>query len=92
MFLKTEGRLPAGSVGLLKDSTKKVMIMGFCQNRPGEPDKIYDYCGCLYPEGYMAPDRIYLFDHDQIGRVYSVGYIDEDQYRFQALLDENTDG
>ena len=48
MFLKTEGRLPAGSVVLLKDSTKKVMIMGFCQNRPGEPDKIYDYCGCLY--------------------------------------------
>ena len=91
MFLKTEGRLPAGSVVLLKDSTKKVMIMGFCQNRPGEPGKVYDYCGCLYPEGYLAPDRIYLFDHEQIGRVYSIGYIDEEQYRFQALLDENTD-
>ena len=92
MFFKPEGRLPEGSVVLLKDSSKKLMIMGFCQTKPGVPGKIYDYCGCLYPEGYLAPDRIYLFDHDQIDRVYFVGYIDEEQYSFQAVLDERPEG
>ena len=92
MFFTAEGRLPEGSVVLLKESTKKLMIMGFCQMKPGEPSRIYDYCGCLYPEGYLAPDRIYLFDHEQIDRIYFVGYMDEEQFSFQAALDKGLEG
>ena len=58
--------LPIGSVVLLNDSEKRVMIMGFCQAKPEDTTKVYDYCGCLYPEGYMDSEHIYLFNHEQI--------------------------
>lgn len=80
--------LPIGSILLLKDSLKKVMVMGFCQTNPEDMDTIYDYCGCLYPEGYMDPQKIFLFNHDMIERVYSVGYIDDEQYEFQDKLEK----
>ena len=47
-----EGVLPIGSVVLLKDSTKKVMIIGICQFQtvPGEAKpRIWDYVGCPFP-------------------------------------------
>ena len=75
--------LPAGSVVLLKDSTKKLMIIGFFQIRPDRKEKVYDYCGCLYPEGYQDGDHLYLFDQDMIGKVYSVGYMDEEQFQYR---------
>lgn len=80
--------LPAGSVVLLKESTKRVMIIGFCQAKPEETSVIYDYCGCLFPEGYMDADHLYLFDHEMIDTVYSTGYIDEEQLAFQERMDK----
>ena len=78
--------LPAGSVVLLADSDKRVMIMGYLQAKPGDTGKVYDYCGCLYPEGYLEADRVYLFDHEQIEKVYAVGYMDEEQFAFREEL------
>ena len=91
-----EGLLPAGSIVLLKDSTKKVMILGFLQQiAEAEEPVYYDYCGCLFPEGYISPDEIYLFDHDQIDQIYFVGYQDEEQQDFSqrilAYLEETGD-
>ncbi len=74
------GLLPIGSVVLLKESTKRVMIMGFAQAKPGNHDVVYDYCGCLYPEGYMDSESFYLFNHGQIDVVYNVGYMDQEQF------------
>ncbi len=81
-------RLPIGSVVLLKESTRKVMIMGFCQKKESEAGdgKLYDYCGCLYPEGYQDSSHVYLFDHDMIEKVYSAGYMDDEQFAFQKVL------
>lgn len=76
------GLLPIGSVVLLKESEKRVMIMGFCQAKPEDTSKIYDYCGCLYPEGYIDSEKIFLFDHGQIDKIYSLGYMDEEQFAF----------
>lgn len=45
--------LPIGSVVLLKDATKKLVIIGILQVNPSE-NKIYDYLGVPYPEGYVA--------------------------------------
>lgn len=80
--------LPLGSVVLLKDSSKRVMVMGFLQAQPGNEDEVYDYCGCLYPEGFMDADSIYLFNNDMIDKVYSIGYMDEEQFTFENKLIE----
>ncbi len=80
--------LPLGSVVLLTESKKRVMVMGFCQAKPENIEKVYDYCGCLYPEGYMDADHIYLFNHDQIDQIYSVGYMDEEQFAFRDKISD----
>ena len=86
--MKTEKFLPVGSVVLLKESTKRVMIIGFLQARPQERDVVYDYSGCLYPEGYQDAEHVYLFNHDQIETIYSVGYLDEEQFAFDKRLQD----
>lgn len=83
--------LPLGSVVLLKESSKRVMIMGFLQAQPGSEDVVYDYCGCLYPEGFMDAESIYLFNNDMIDKVFSVGYMDEEQFVFDNKLNEIAD-
>lgn len=78
--------LPVGSVVLLKNSEKRVTVMGFCQAKPDDTDTVYDYCGCLYPEGYIDADHVYLFNHEQVEKVYSLGYMDEEQFAFREKI------
>ncbi len=78
--------LPIGSVVLLKESEKRVMVMGFCQAKPDDLSVIYDYCGCLFPEGYMDAEHVYLFNHEQVEKVYSLGYMDEEQFAFSNRI------
>lgn len=80
--------LPIGSVVLLKGGTKKAMITGFCSVASEEKTKIYDYTGCIYPEGYLDFDQVCLFDHDQIEKVYHLGYIDDEEKSFKEELKE----
>ncbi len=86
--MKYKKWLPAGSVVLLKESTKRVMIIGFLQIRQDDPEHVYDYSGCLFPEGYQDAEHVYLFDHDQIETVYSVGYMDDEVFSFEEGLKE----
>ena len=66
-----ESLLPIGSVVLLKESTKRVMIIGVLQKQMVESgEKIWDYSGVYYPEGYMGPDRTFLFNDEQIERCF----------------------
>ncbi len=81
------GVLPIGSVVLLKNSTKKLMIIGFAQVAANEPNKVYDYVGCVFPEGFMGPDQTFLFDSHQIEKIYAVGYQDEEQMNFKVRID-----
>ncbi len=81
--------LPVGSVVLLKESTKRVMIIGLVQKQIKEGDEvIWDYSGCFYPEGFMGPDKTFLFNNDQIERVYALGYQDEEQFAFNEKITE----
>lgn len=83
-----ESLLPIGSVVLLKESTKRVMIIGVLQKQTTElEDVIWDYSGVYYPEGYMGPDRSFLFNDEQIERVFALGYQDEEQFAFNAKID-----
>lgn len=84
--------LPIGSVVLLKESQKRIMIVGVKQKQVGS-DKIWDYSACLYPEGILDPDKLFLFDNEQIERLYFVGLQDGEGLAFSqklSLLDNKT--
>lgn len=82
------GLLPNGSVVLLKDSVKKVMIVGVCQKGGKTPNTVWDYTGVLFPEGYLSGDKMFLFNHEQIDKVFALGYQDEEQMLFKAKVDD----
>lgn len=82
--------LPLGSVVLMKEAKKRVMITGYAVKSPESGDKLWDYIGCLWPEGMIAPDRNLLFDHKDIQRIFAIGYVDDEQKRFMGLLDKAT--
>ena len=64
--------LPIGTVVLLKGGLKKVMITGYSSVSREESDKVYDYNGCIFPEGLM--ENVYaLFDASQIEEVFYKG-------------------
>lgn len=78
--------LPVGTVVLLKNATKKVMVTGFCSMAEEDRTKIYDYCGCVYPEGYLTSSQTCLFNHDQIDKIYYMGYQDDEEKQFKLKL------
>ncbi|MEK4736547.1 MULTISPECIES: DUF4176 domain-containing protein [Bacillus] len=75
--------LPIGSIVILKEGTKKLMIFGRKQQVETDEVRKFDYMGCPYPEGYMNPDFTYLFNHDDIQEVVSTGYEDQEERTFQ---------
>lgn len=75
-----EKYLPIGTVVLLKNAIKRIMITGFCSREKNDSEsKIYDYCGCLYPEGSLTSDKALLFDHSQIDKIYHIGLSNDDE-------------
>ena len=81
-----EGKyLPVGTVVLLQNGTKRVMINGFCAIDPKEPNRVYDYSGVLFPEGSLSSDQALLFDHAQIARVDHVGLQDDEEKLVKEL-------
>ena len=77
--------LPIGSVVILKGAVKKVMITGYTPIDMNKKNKIYDYCGCLYPEGVMDNNN-YLFNHDNIEKIFFEGYRDDEQKELSEKL------
>ena len=77
--------LPIGSVVLLKDSQKRIMIVGVKQKQ-ADSDKVWDYSACLYPEGILDPDHLFLFDSEQIERLYFIGLQDGEGLAFLNRL------
>lgn len=78
--------LPLGTVVLLKGGKKRLMIIGYCAFDEARKHKAYDYIGCLYPEGVISSKQMALFDNNQIVKVYSKGYSDEEDRRFKQVL------
>lgn len=77
--------LPVGTVVLLKNGKKRVMITGFCVTPQGK-EEAYDYSGCLYPEGFLSSNQNCLFNHNQIDKVFHMGLIDEEEIKFKEQL------
>ena len=82
--------LPLGSVVLMKEAKKRVMITGYCVKSPDSGEKVWDYIGCLWPEGMITPEKNLLFDHENIHRIFAIGYSDDEQKSFMRLLDKAT--
>ncbi|MDZ5607300.1 DUF4176 domain-containing protein [Bacillus pseudomycoides] len=79
----TSHLLSIGSIVTLKEGTKKLMIFGRKQQMETDDVRKFDYIGCPYPEGYINPDFTYLFNHDDIQEVVSVGFTDQEEQDFQ---------
>jgi hypothetical protein len=80
--------LPIGTVVLLKGGKKRAMITGFCSIAQENQEKIYDYSGCVYPEGYLSSNQVCLFDHDQIEKIFFLGFEDEEERVFKDKLNK----
>ena len=87
--------LPIGTVVALKDGTKRLMISGFCaiENdiENNEEAKVWDYSGCLYPEGFLSSNQCCLFDHEQIKEIFHLGLSaeeDEEEKNFKKQLNK----
>lgn len=78
--------LPLGSVVMLKGGSKRVMIAGYLAIDNQNKDVVYDYSGCMYPEGFLGSDQTLLFNHDQIDKIYFDGFQDEEQELFLKNL------
>lgn len=78
--------LPVGSVVLLKDATKKLMIIGILQVKPDE-HKVYDYLGVPYPEGYVGAENNFLFNHTDINDLIFKGYTNPERDIFIKAMD-----
>jgi hypothetical protein len=78
--------LPLGTVVLLKNASKKVMVTGYMVKSPDSGDKVWDYMGCLWPEGVISSDKNLLFNHENVDKVFFLGYETEEQKKFIEML------
>lgn len=74
--------LPIGSVVMLRNAKKPLMIFGIKQLATEKPDEEFDYIGVLYPEGNMGAQFQYLFNHEDIVDVLFIGYETEERKQF----------
>lgn len=77
--------LPLGSVVTLKNGNKRIMICGRLQERE-EDGKIFDYSAVYFPEGILDPSQLFLFDNENIDRLYFVGMQDGEEFAFREYL------
>ena len=88
--------LPIGTVVFLKGGKKELMIISYCIVPAGDVydkngkvdvgDKMFDYGGCVYPEGMITSDQLFAFNHEQIDRVVHMGYETDKQKEISKVL------
>ena len=80
--------LPIGSVIILREGTKRLMIFGVKQTDEARPGEEYDYIGVMYPEGNIGREYQFLFNHEDIVSVIFRGYEDDERNNFINKLSE----
>lgn len=81
---------------MLNGGKKEVMITSYCifpidseikdgKQVPAER-KMYEYGGCIYPEGILDSNVSCAFNHDQIAEILHVGYETEKQKQLSQIL------
>lgn len=79
--------LPIGSVVILNEAQKRLMIFGIKQMDESSKEE-YDYIGVLYPEGNIGNEGQYLFNHEDIASVFFKGYAEQEREAFINKLEE----
>ena len=82
--------LPNGSVVRLKDGEKKLMTIGILVKN-SQTNQTFDYISCLYPEGFISPDNMYLFNNEDIEEVHYMGFSDAEEQLFRGRLANEVD-
>lgn len=82
--------LPIGSVVLLKNAKKKLIIIGLLSKVEGH-EKTYDYTSCIYPVGIHDSEHLISFNHEDIEIIYSLGYMDDEYFEFNSKIKDNFD-
>ena len=92
--------LPIGSVVLLKNGKKEVMITSYCIIPKGDlydkhgkveldEGEMLDYGACIYPEGIIDSNSVIGFNHENIEKVLFRGYETDKYKEFSKLLKDN---
>lgn len=81
--------LPMGSIIRLKESNKKLMIIGRQQKRT-DNNKIFDYLAIFYPIG-TVDNNVVLFNEDDIDELVFRGYCDIEEQEFVKFLNSNVE-
>ncbi len=82
-----EELLPVGSIVLLKNGKKKVMIIGIKQKNLRD-NIVYDYLVIPYPEGFVNQDCLFFVNHIAIQEVFFRGYEDDERKEFINKLSD----
>ena len=89
--------LPIGTVVMLENGEKEVMITSYCVFSKAQymdeniENDMFEYGGCVYPEGILDTDVSIVFNHDKIKEVLFMGYETEQQKQFSDALNKNYD-
>lgn len=78
--------LPIGSVVLLNNTKKKIVIMGIMQIPDNDKEHVYDYIGVPYPEGYFGKGNI-VFNNEDISDVIFRGYENKEREAFLKIIE-----
>ena len=63
------------------------MICGRIQTDVGT-NEVFDYSGCLYPEGIIDSKELLVFNNENIDRVFFIGFQDTDEFEFRKFINE----
>ena len=77
--------LTIGSIVKIKGAKRDLMICGRVVARTGS-EEVYDYVGCLYPEGIMDPSSLYFFNRDAIAECIYPGYDGPEEQEFKEKV------
>lgn len=81
--MNSENLLPVGSVVLLNNADKELMIIGIL---PVNDNKRFDYLAVLHPEGYLSEKYVFMFNHSDIAQVKFLGYMNAAYQVFRGGL------
>ena len=85
--MKEEKYLPLGTVVLLKDAKKRVMISGYFPV-DNVTKEVHDYSSCFWPIGYLDSKSMIVFNKEDIESISCIGYVDEEQKQFNLELEK----
>ena len=78
--------LPLGSIVLLENGIKKIMVFGRLQVNEVN-GQVYDCAGCFYPEGLLKNEKIFLFNDEDINTLVFKGFENEEESEIQLLFE-----